>query len=829
MRIFHSLLLLVHICDAAFVAIDYGSEWMKASLMSPGRKIDVLLNTDSKRKIQSVVAWKQDDRLFGTDAFNIAARFPSDSFPSLKYLQGCLYGGAQSTYYSQVTRADVVAAKDRPTCAVRRSDGSEWTVEELVGMQFAYIKNLAEMESGEPVNEAIVTVPPFYTHFERQAVLDALDIAGLKPVGLINDGMAVAVNYAMSRSFPEEELHVVYDAGASSITATVVSFSSQANPTTKKTKKPSKSDNTTIVEVKGFGFDTVASGTELDKRLRDALVSTFQKKHGKSLEGNDRAIFRMWKEAQRVKAVLSANTESQVRVESLVSDIDFKDRFTRVEFEKIAGDLMPRYSQPIVDALQAANVTMSEIKSVILTGGASRIPMIKGAVQDVVGSKVANNVNADEAAVLGAAFYGTTLRPGWRTTKPMRFQDLGSYDVQLKFYKEDSSKLLQSTILSPRSKAGLNNAKTFTFPRRTKDFSVTVAYKNPETIDFPKDIFEVQFHNVTEVFAALEHDGVEGLQLKASFGYTDSGLIFAKDAMVVGETKTLNSSEATTSPKEGEAASNATNEEKAITSEKRSLPLVVHTRSLSIESLTPEQKLASRARLAEIVDGEQHKARREEAYNHLEGYLYRLRDLLDGDETTPFMEFVQPQEKQALTKGLEEAMAWLHEEGETADATALWNKRQHLETIEQPIIARYKEASTGPKALSDLQKAHALTRAFLIEGKANATLDTQEGRTPRFTDEELSEVEDVLSKSEDWLRGMSEKQKPLNKRQDPVLKTADMESRGIALQKLVQGLLKRKPLRIVKPTPSPSSTNAPTSTSTTGPGERPSTSARDEL
>lgn len=145
-------------------------------------------------------------------------------------------------------------------------------------MQFSYIKGLAEDLAGEKVSDVIVTVPPFYSQFERDAVADAIEISGLRTLALIHDGTAIAVNYAMTRAFPEPEYHVIYDAGASSIRATVVKFTSDG-----KTKNAA-----TQIQVLGVGYDRAVGGTELDRRLRDILVEEFNGKHKKDIRTDKR-------------------------------------------------------------------------------------------------------------------------------------------------------------------------------------------------------------------------------------------------------------------------------------------------------------------------------------------------------------------------------------------------------------------------------------------------------------------------------------------------------------------------------------------------------------
>jgi hypoxia up-regulated 1 len=234
-----------------------------------------------------------------------ASRFPLDSFSSVKYLLAAPIDSEPVSFFTNISTAQVVETP-RKTVALRRSDESEWTAEELVGMQFAYVKGLAESLAGEKVHDVVVTVPPYYTQFERDAVADAIEVAGLRTLALVNDGTAVAVNYAMTRSFPIPEYHVIYDAGASAIRATVVSFSTETNAKGELLE--------TQISVVGVGYDRTVGGNELDRRLREILVESFNSKHKKDIRSDKRGMARLWKEAGRVKAILSANSDALATV-----------------------------------------------------------------------------------------------------------------------------------------------------------------------------------------------------------------------------------------------------------------------------------------------------------------------------------------------------------------------------------------------------------------------------------------------------------------------------------------------------------------------------------
>lgn len=209
-------------------------------------------------------------------------------------------------------------------------------------MEFAYIKHLAEQVANEKVTDVIIAVPPYFSQFERDAIVDSIEIAGLKTLALINDGTAVAVNYAMTRTFPRPEYHIIYDAGASGIRATVASFTTTTDPKT--------SVAGTHINVAGIGYDRTVGGTELDRRMRQILLDAF-----KTGDVDERVMAKLWKEAQRVKAILSANTETTSHLEW---DTDFKAKITRAEFEKRCEDLKDQFVKPIRDALTMAGLTL---------------------------------------------------------------------------------------------------------------------------------------------------------------------------------------------------------------------------------------------------------------------------------------------------------------------------------------------------------------------------------------------------------------------------------------------------------------------------------------
>ncbi|KAI0772399.1 actin-like ATPase domain-containing protein [Trametes elegans] len=813
----------------AILAIDYGADFIKASLMKPGQPFDVLLNRDSKRKIQSTVGWKKNDRLFGSDAASIAGRFPQDSFSSLKFLQAAPYDSEAVSFYTSVSTADVVKT-ERGTVALRRSDGTEWSVEELIAMQFSYVRELAESVAGEKVYDVIVTVPPYYTQFERDAVVDAIEIAGLRTLALINDGAAIAVNYAMTRTFNTPEYHVIYDAGASSIRATVVQFA--AVPSDPKAKSSAAKDATQIT-VQGVGYDRYTGGTELDRRLRDLMLSDFQKRYKRDISTDKRAMAKLWKEAGRVKAILSANTDAMATIESLAFDVDYKAKMTRAEFEAACRDLKSRYAAPILEALAHAGLRLDNITSVILAGGSSRTPMIQDAVKAAVGAnKIAQNVNADEAAVLGAALHGAGLSRQFKT-KDIRITDIGPYDIQVSYQAEAKNpgarpRTINTLVFPSGSKTGTK--KTLTF-KRHDDFTVKLAYKAPPAPGFPTEFLEAEILGVGEAIQNLTDAGATDPVVKATVMLSESGFASVRDAIVSGEFKdesiagklkdffgkgsssTQSADETTADVGTAEdATSSASAAEAAATTLKPKEPisLDIDTKFPTLAPMTVKQKRAGRDRLLAVDAEENAKRKREEARNTLEGYIYKLRDLLqDESSESPFVKCSQSAERKALAEKVDETLAWLTEHGDDADTIQYIDKRSALESLERPIVHRYKEIEEFPVALNNSQMWNWSTRLFLTEAKQNLTREAETGAAGRYTKEELDELERALKEHEVWLNEGVERQKARQMNEDPAILSSEMRARAKVLENHLQKLVKK---RAPKPPKKTSSSSASSST-----------------
>lgn len=464
---------------SAILGIDLGQEFFKAALVKPGIPLEIVLTKDSRRKEASAIAFKASghagttgdfsypERLYGVDAANLAARFPQDVYPNLKQLLGKhVFDDPVTAYSGRYPALQLMPSDIRPTTSFKsdasppnaESGSQHFSVEELLAMQLKNIQKnaiaLAE-EKGKPgVVEAVVfTIPAYFTAEEKYSLQLAADIAGLKVVSMLSDGVAVGINYATGRDFkPEDkpETHIIYDMGAGSTTATVMRFAGKTVKDVGRYKK-----NITEVAVLGVSWDQGLGGDLFNEKLSQHLLNDFlETPKAKKIAAGDETVNRkelvrlngrtaakLWREASKVRHVLSANSEAYASVESLYEDIDYKgSKITRAQFEEYLEEYSDRITKPVHKALESAGLTLENVDSVIFHGGGVRVPWVTKLLEGLIGEgKISRTVNPDEAAVMGATFRGAALSNSFRV-KEIVVHDINPYPVAVSYKNEGSAK-----------------------------------------------------------------------------------------------------------------------------------------------------------------------------------------------------------------------------------------------------------------------------------------------------------------------------------------------------------------------------------------------------
>ncbi|CAO1637819.1 unnamed protein product [Sympodiomycopsis kandeliae] len=830
------------------VSFDYGADSLKTALVKPGMTPDVVLTRDSKRKLPAVVAWKGEDRSFGTDAMNLASRYPGDTFPDLKLLLGRSDEPRDQTLrdrYAALLGSTNITSTDRNTLAITRAtdytnnkEGPDThTVEELVAMQLAHARMLAEETAGEKVRQTypgtigtfggldtVVTVPTFWTASERQAIFDAATLAGFRP-RLVSDAGAAATSYALNRNFPTPELHLFYDAGHSATRASLVRFSTKSFPTEDMFGTSLKEH--TFIEVISTGWSRQAGGLALDETLRDILVDKFTTANPSQpvISQNPRAMAKLLASANKAKHVLSANQDARVSIEGLVGDVDFRTSVTRDEFEQAvaAKGLEDQFGGPIKDALRRSGKTkFGDLNSVVLIGGTSRVPLVQRAINSagVTPQLIAQNLNADEAITLGAGFYGASFNPQLRM-KPVRLADVNAFPILL---REKDGK--EDTLWKGSPETFEEEVKPRYYDGQTEDFSFEIEYAPQEegSLDtFERPLYRVEVEEIENTLRAIKESGelnkVE-TSVNVSIVARPLGTVVVESAWLTvkpkpsiagalrgffgGSAAKVSNTTDSDAGKEGEVAAaegdNSTTTQ-ADTLHDQHFRLSVKTFPLgSVKPMSGLAQQSSKDKLYLLDSTARRKLQREEVRNKVESYVYRMRELVSPDTVDSHFESSSKlSERQEIEKASTETNEWLNSAaGDRSSLEELRTRLSKLEKLVKPIETRMEESKGRSGASKRLLRSFETTHQFLSEANANLTAAIESKSSSSYSRTDLDSLESSLKSDEKWFNTVNTAQEKKRADEEPAWKVDDAEKRA---KKLVERVYKLKKRRIPKTRP----------------------------
>lgn len=864
---------------AAVLGVDLGTEFIKAALVKPGIPLEIVLTKDSRRKETSAVAFKPaaglpkdnifPERAYGADAMALAARFPGEVYPNLKALLGLpIDDPIVQEYSARHPALQLEAHSSRNTAAFKTktlmAEEDAWMVEELLAMELQSIQKNAEVAAGDgtSVRSVVLTIPPFYTTEEKRAVQMAAELAGLRVLTMMSDGLAVGLNYATSRQFPnindgeKPEYHMVFDMGAGSTKATVMKFQSRTVPDYGKYNKTVQE-----VQVLGSGWDRTLGGDSLNYLIVDDMISSFiDSKGGKSVsasaesvKAHGRAIAKLTKDAERARHVLSANQNTQASFEGLYEDVDFKYKISRTDFETMAKQHEVRVGNVISEALKMSGLDMIDLDTVILHGGVCRTPFVQKALETIVGSseKLRSNVNSDEAAVFGAGFRAAELSPSFRV-KEIRVSEGAMYQAGLK-WDTGSEGPQRQRLWSTVSPLGAT-PKEITFPGQA-DFTATI-YQQIGTEDSDLKVLTTQ--NLTATVAEMKslHPSCAeseitftlGLKLSRENGEVEvakatvdcmaevkEGFVDGvKNLFGFGKKDEKASDEADDSPEDpsekteeqevpatdDEWVGEEADAEAAPKMELVSIPVKVALENTGRPALTKDQLAASKDRLKAFASSDKARLLREEALNQLEGFTYKVRDLLEVDS---FVGASTDAERKALVAKSSATSEWLYDDGADALRDELLSKLKELKTLVNPIQKRVDEAAGRPGLISSLKESldstvqfqdvmrqqireyeewHAAASASASDAAPSETPadfdgleDEDKERTmedvveekgpipPLYTIEDLDVVDLLRKTTSEWLEEIEAKQSKLLATDNPLLLLKDLQAKKDALEK----------------------------------------------
>ena len=352
---------------AKIIGIDLGTTNSCVAVLEGGEPV-VIANAEGNRTTPSVVAFsKTGERMVG-----------------------------------QVAKRQAVTNADRTVSSIKRHmgenyhvtiDGKGYTPQEISAMILQKLKADAESYLGQPVTEAVITVPAYFSDAQRQATKDAGKIAGLDVKRIINEPTAAALAYGLDKE--SEQKIMVYDLGGGTFDVSILDIGDG------------------VIEVLATAGDTHLGGDDFDQRIMDYLVEEFKKAEGINLASDRVAMQRLKEAAEKAKIELSGVTSTNINLPYITADATGPKHLdvtlTRAKFNELTADLVERTMKPVRQAMSDAGLSASDIHKVLLVGGSTRIPAVQDAVKNITGKEGFKGINPDECVAVGAAIQGGVL------------------------------------------------------------------------------------------------------------------------------------------------------------------------------------------------------------------------------------------------------------------------------------------------------------------------------------------------------------------------------------------------------------------------------------
>jgi len=371
------------------IGIDLGTTNSCVAIMEGGEPV-VIPNAEGGRTTPSIVAFKKDERIVGQPAKNQMITNPEGTVYSVKRFIGHRYNELTDELkrvpYKLVPQGDDVRIE---------VDGKKYSTQEISAFILQKMKKTAEDYLGEPVTEAVITVPAYFNDAQRQATKDAGKIAGLDVKRIINEPTAASLAFGFNKDSKKEKIIAVYDLGGGTFDISILELGDG------------------VFEVKSTNGDTHLGGDDFDHRIVEWLEKEFKAEQGIDLSQDRMALQRLREAAEKAKIELSSRAETEINLPFITADANgpkhLQKTLTRAKFEQMTDDLFERTKEPCRKALKDAGLEASQIDEILLVGGSTRMPKVAQIIKEIFGKEGSKGVNPDEAVAVGAAIQGGIL------------------------------------------------------------------------------------------------------------------------------------------------------------------------------------------------------------------------------------------------------------------------------------------------------------------------------------------------------------------------------------------------------------------------------------
>ncbi len=374
------------------IGIDLGTTNSCVAVME-GTQPKVIENAEGVRTTPSMVAFAEDnEKLVGQPAKRQAVTNPTNTLFAIKRLIGRSFDDPMTQKDKGMVPYEIVKADNGDAWVEAR--GEKYSPQQISAFILQKMKETAETFTGEPVTQAVITVPAYFNDAQRQATKDAGKIAGLEVLRIINEPTAAALAYGLDKS--DGRTIAVYDLGGGTFDVSVLEIGDG------------------VFEVKSTNGDTFLGGEDFDLRIIEYLADEFKKEQGIDLRDDKLALQRLKEAAEKAKIELSSGAQTEVNLPFITADASGPKhltlKLTRAKLEALVDDLVQRTIEPCKKALEDAGLTAGSIDEVVLVGGMTRMPKVQEAVKNFFGKEPHQGVNPDEVVAMGAAIQAGVLQ-----------------------------------------------------------------------------------------------------------------------------------------------------------------------------------------------------------------------------------------------------------------------------------------------------------------------------------------------------------------------------------------------------------------------------------
>ncbi|KAJ1691207.1 hypothetical protein LUZ63_015362 [Rhynchospora breviuscula] len=781
------------------VGFDVGNDTFTVAVARQ-RGIDVILNDESKRETPSVISFAEKQRSVGAASLTN----PKNSVSQIKRLLGRKFSDPQLQTDLQTLPFKVTEGPDGLPLVHVSYLGEErrFTPTQLFAMVLSNMKGLAEKNFKGAVVDCCIGIPVYFTDLQRRAVLDAATIAGLRPLRLFHETTATALAYGIYKTDLSETdpTNVAFvDIGHASMQVCIVAF-----------KKGQ-------LKILSHSYDTSLGGRDFDEVLFRHFASKFKSEYKIDVLQNARASTRLRTACEKLKKMLSANSEAPMGIECLMDDKDVKGFMKRDEFEKLSAPILDRILDPLKNAVAEAGLTQERIHSVEVVGSGSRIPAIIKILTTFFGREPRRTMNASECVARGCALQCAILSPTFRV-RDFQIQESFPFSINLTCKEivpdaeNSGTESEQCLILFPKGNVipstkvvTLSKSGTFTLDAvyaegSTKLCTYTIGPFQTSNGERAKVHVSVclNLHGVVSIDSAILLEEVAEVPVSAEQDTTadmDTDEVPNKSNELDCDTSMPESSDDHSSSSSPCSENGAPISEKKLTEtdkvtevNKTTIPVseLVHggmTSENLQKAMEQELEMALQDRIVEET---------KEKKNAVEAYIYDMRNKLSDK----YLEFVVDKEREDIVAKLQETEDWLYEEGEDETKGVYISKLDELKKGGDPIEERHREWSERGTTIQLLYHC--------IHSFRNAAMST-DSRFDHIDQAEKQKVIKECIEADRWIREMRQHQDALPKHATPILFSADIRKKAEILDRFCKPIMTRP-----KPPPPKQQTPPPT-------------------